>query len=168
MKVKNIIYSTMILLILASCNKEEDHYESKNVKVDSVFDKKDEALDDKENQESNDSNEQNQQEDNQENKEDNNQNQEENKNGDEEKENDPDSNNNESENQDKKKYKATNSLNLRREANTNADNIILAIDLGTEFEALEELEANGQSWVKLEYKGETGYVVKDLLEEVNN
>lgn len=165
MKVKNIIYSTMILLILASCNKEEDHYESKNVKVDSVFDKKNETLDDKENQDNNDSN---QQEDNQENKEDNNQNQEENVNGDEEKENSPDSNNNESENQDKKKYKATNSLNLRTAPNTNADNIILAIDLGTEFEAIEELEANGQSWVKLEYQGKTGYVVKDLLEEVNN
>lgn len=165
MKVKNIIYSTMILLILASCNKEEDHYESKNVKVDSVFDKKNETLDDKENQDNNDSN---QQEDNQENKEDNNQNQEENVNGDEEKENSPDSNNNESENQDKKKYKATNSLNLRTAPNTNADNIILAIELGTEFEAIEELEANGRSWVKLEYQGKTGYVVKDLLEEVNN
>ena len=160
MKVKNIIYSAMIVLILASCNKEEDHYESKDVKVDSVFDKTDEV---------NDNNGEDKQEDNQENKEDNNQNQEENE---EEKkdneENNPDSNNSDPENQDKKKYRATNSVNLRTEPNTNADNVILAIDTGKEFESIEELEANGQSWVKLEYEGKTGYVIKDLLEEVNN
>lgn len=151
----------MILLILASCNKEEDHYESKNVKVDSVFDNEDKA------QENNGSNER---EGNQENKEDKNQNQEKNQNGDEEEEseeNNPDSDNNAG-NQNKRKYRATNSINLRTEPNTDTDNIILAIDLGTEFEAIEEIEANGQPWVKLEYQGNTGYVVKDLLEEVNN
>lgn len=173
MKAKNLIYSAMILLSLAACNKEADHYESKNVKVDSVFDKVEDAKD------SNDTNNQADKKENQDNQQaSNNQNQEKNKdqngNNDQAKEEDkknPNENNkdnNANNSNNKKKYKATSSLNLRTDPNTNADNIITAIDLGTEFEALEELEANGKAWVKLEYQGKTGYVVKDLLQEVNN
>ena len=38
MKMKKILLSLFALLVLASCNKEVETYEKKDVKVDSVFD----------------------------------------------------------------------------------------------------------------------------------
>lgn len=156
MRIRKLVYATILLLALTSCNKEEEHYESKNVKVDSVFDKVDDSKEsdaDKEKSKNEDKAEDDQKE---EKPADNNKaednNQQEN--------NNPDAN--------AKKYKVENGINMRSEANTNADNIIAVIDPGTEITGLEEIEQNGKTWIKLEYQGQTGFVVKELLEEVNN
>ena len=162
MRIKKLVYATILLLALSSCNKEEEHYESKNVKVDSVFDKVDDAdkADDK-NQDT--KNEQPaKEEDNNVNPADNNPNP--------VNDNANNANNqpNPNDNQNAKKYRAQNALNMRSEANLGDDNVIAVIDPETEITALEETEANGNTWIKLEYQGKTGFVVKDLLEEVNN
>ena len=164
MRIRKLVYATILLLALSSCNKEEEHYESKNVKVDSVFDKVDDAdkADDK-NQDT--KNEQPAKEaDNNVNPED------KNPNPVDDNQNDADANNqsNPNDDQNAKKYRAQNALNMRSEANVGDDNVIAVIDPGTEITALEETEANGNTWIRLEYQGQTGFVVKDLLEEVNN
>ena len=156
MRIRKFIYSTIILFALTSCNKEEEHYESKNVKVDSVFDKADDSKESEADKDKS-KNEDKAKEDKKEEEkpaddkaEDNNQ----------QGNKDPDNNT--------KKYRAENGVNMRSEANTDADNIIAVIDPGTEITGLEEIEQNGKTWVKLEYQGQTGFVVKELLQEVNN
>lgn len=155
MRIRKFIYSAMVLFALTSCNKEEEHYESKNVKVDSVFDKADDSKEsdaDKEKSKNEDkAKEEKKEEKPADNKaEDNNQ----------QANNNPDNN--------AKKYRVENGVNMRSEANTDADNIVAVIDPGTEITALEEIEQNGKTWIKLEYQGQTGFVVKEFLQEVNN
>lgn len=156
MRIRKFIYSAIILFALTSCNKEEEHYESKNVKVDSVFDKADDSKEseaDKDKSKNEDKAKEDKKEENPaDDKKAENDNQQGNK--------DPDNNT--------KKYRVENGVNMRSEANTDADNIIAVIDPGTEITALEEIEQNGKTWVKLEYQGQTGFVVKELLREVNN
>lgn len=162
MRIRKLVYATILLLALSSCNKEEEHYESKNVKVDSVFDKTDDSdkADDK-NQDT--KNEQPAKEaDNNVNPADNN------PNPVDDNQNNANNQPNHNEDQNAKKYRAQNALNMRSEASVDGDNVIAVIDPGTEITALEETEANGNTWIKLEYQGKTGFVVKDLLEEVNN
>lgn len=157
MRIRKLVYATILLLALSSCNKEEEHYESKNVKVDSVFDKTEDAnkADDKKEEPAKEA--------------DNNVNPAD-KNPNPVNDNANNANNqpNPNDNQNQKKYRAQNALNMRSEANVDGDNVIAVIDPGTEITALEETEANGNTWIKLEYQGKTGFVVKDLLEEVNN
>ena len=156
MRIRKFIYSAIILFALTSCNKEEEHYESKNVKVDSVFDKADDSKEsdaDKDKSKNEDKAKEDKKEEEKpadDKAEDNNQ----------QGNKDPDNNT--------KKYRAENGVNMRSEANTDADNIIAVIDPGTEITSLEEIEQNGKTWVKLEYQGQTGFVVKELLQEVNN
>lgn len=161
MRIRKFIYSALILFTLTSCNKEEEHYESKNVKVDSVFDKADDSKEsdaDKDKSKNEDKAKEEKEEEkpaddkakNNNKAEDNNQ----------QANNNPDNN--------AKKYRVENGVNMRSEANTDADNIIAVIDPGTEITGLEEIEQNGKTWVKLEYQGQTGFVVKELLQEVNN
>ena len=162
MRIRKFIYSAIILFAVTSCNKEEEHYESKNVKVDSVFDKADDSKESDADDKDKSKNEDKAKEEKKEEKpaddkaEDNNKvednNQQANK--------DPDNNT--------KKYRVENGVNMRSEANTDADNIVAVIDPGTEITALEEIEQNGKTWIKLEYQGQTGFVVKELLQEVNN
>lgn len=156
MRIRKLIYSAIILFALTSCNKEEEHYESKNVKVDSVFDKADESKEsdaDKDKSKNEDKAKEEKKEE---------------KPADDKKaeENNQQENNNPDNNA--KKYRVENGVNMRSEANTDADNIIAVIDPGTEITGLEEIEQNGKTWVKLEYQGQTGFVVKELLQEVNN
>lgn len=156
MRIRKFIYSAIILFALTSCNKEEEHYESKNVKVDSVFDKADDSNEsdaDKEKSKNEDKAKEEKKEE---------------KPADDKKaeENNQQENNNPDNNA--KKYRVENGVNMRSEANTDADNIIAVIDPGTEITGLEEIEQNGKTWVKLEYQGQTGFVVKELLQEVNN
>lgn len=157
MRIRKLVYATILLLALSSCNKEEEHYESKNVKVDSVFDKTEDAnkADDKKEEPAKEA--------------DNNVNPAD-KNPNPVNDNANNANNqpNPNDNQNQKKYRAQNALNMRSEASVDGDNVIAVIDPGTEITALEETEANGNTWIKLEYQGKTGFVVKDLLEEVNN
>lgn len=156
MRIRKFIYSAIILFALTSCNKEEEHYESKNVKVDSVFDKADDSKEsdaDKEKSKNEDKAKEEKKEE---------------KPADDKKaeENNQQENNNPDNNT--KRYRVENGVNMRSEANTDADNIIAVIDPGTEITGLEEIEQNGKTWVKLEYQGQTGFVVKELLQEVNN
>ncbi len=151
MKTKHVIFTVITILALSACSKEEDHYDSKNIKVDSVFDKKNDsdANDDKKtgNKETKetikkeDSNKKKQEDTNKK----------------------PTQNN-----QTNKKYITTESLNLRQEPSIDQDNIISTVDLGTNVEALEEVEKDGSIWVKIKYQDNTGYVIKDFLQEVQN
>ena len=161
MRIRKLVYATILLLALSSCNKEEEHYESKNVKVDSVFDKTDDAnkADDKNKDAKNEEPA----------KEDNNVNPaDKNPNPVDDNQNNANNEPNPNDDQNAKKYRAQNALNMRSEANVGDDNVIAVIDPGTEITALDETEANGNTWIRLEYQGQTGFVVKDLLEEVNN
>ena len=161
MRIRKFIYSAIILFALSSCNKEEEHYESKNVKVDSVFDKADDSEEsdaDKDKSKNEDKAENDQKEE---------------KPADDKKaedNNNADNNQQGNKNPDNnaKKYRVDNGVNMRSEANTDADNIIAVIDPGTEITGLEEIEQNGKTWIKLDYQGQTGFVVKELLQEVNN
>lgn len=147
MKAKNIIYTTILLLSLTSCNKTEDHYESKNVQVDSVFDKDynaDTKKDDDPIKDNDDKNEV------------------------ENKESQDKDDSREDINNERKRYRVPVSVNLRRDPDSNLDNIIEAIDEGSELESIEEIEEDGQTWIKVNHNGNTGFIVKDLLEEVNN
>lgn len=161
MRIRKFIYSALILFALTSCNKEEEHYESKNVKVDSVFDKADDSKEsdaDKEKSKNEDkAKEEKKEENSADDKAENNNKAEDN---DQQANNKPDNN--------AKKYRVENGVNMRSEANTDADNIVAVIDPGTEITALEEIEQNGKTWIKLEYQGQTGFVVKEFLQEVNN
>lgn len=151
MKTKRIIFTVITILALSACSKEEDHYDSKNIKVDSVFDKKNDsdANDDK--------------------KTDNKETKETIKKEDSNKKKQEDTNKKPTQNnQTNKKYITTESLNLRQEPSTDQDNIISTVDLGTNVEALEEVEKNGNIWVKIKYQDNTGYVIKDFLQEVQN
>lgn len=161
MRIRKFIYSAIILFALTSCNKEEEHYESKNVKVDSVFDKADDSKEsdaDKEKSKNEDKAEDDQKKE---------------KPADDKKaedNNNADNNQQGNKNPDNnaKKYRVENGVNMRSEANTDADNIVAVIDPGTEITALEEIEQNGKTWIKLDYQGQTGFVVKEFLQEVNN
>ena len=151
MKTKHIIFTVITILALSACSKEEDHYDSKNIKVDSVFDKKNDsdANDDK--------------------KTDNKETKETIKKEDSNKKKQEDTNKKPTQNnQTNKKYITTESLNLRQEPSIDQDNIISTVDLGTNVEALEEVEKNGSIWVKIKYQDNTGYVIKDFLQEVQN
>lgn len=152
MKAKNIIYTTILLLSLTSCNKTEDHYESKNVQVDSVFDKDYNADTKKDDDPIKDNDDKNKVENNKE----------------ENKENQDKDDSREDINNEGKRYRVPVSVNLRRDPDSNLDNIIEAIDEGSELESTEEIEENGQTWIKVNHNGNTGFIVKDLLEEINN
>ena len=156
MRIRKFIYSAIILFALTSCNKEEEHYESKNVKVDSVFDKADDSKESEADKDKS-KNEDKAKEDNKEEKP-----------ADDKKAEDNNQQENKAPDNNTKKYRIENGVNMRSEANTDADNIIAVIDPGTEITGLEEIEQNGKTWVKLEYQGQTGFVVKELLQEVNN
>lgn len=152
MKAKNIIYTIILLLSFTSCNKTEDHYESKNVQVDSVFDKDYNADTKKDNDPIKNNNDKNEVENNQE----------------ENKENQDRDDSREDINNERKRYRVPVSVNLRRDPDSNLDNVIEAIDEGSELESIEEIEESGQTWIKVNHNGNTGFIVKDLLEEINN
>ena len=157
MRIRKFIYSAIILFALTSCNKEEEHYESKNVKVDSVFDKADDSKESESDDKDKSKNEDKAKEEKKEEKP-----------ADDKKAEDDNQQGNKDHDNNTKKYRVENGVNMRSEANTDADNIIAVIDPGTEITGLEEIEQNGKTWVKLEYQGQTGFVVKELLQEVNN
>lgn len=153
MKLKYIISSALIILSLASCNKKEEDYQAKNVKVESVFDKVENGAKDEPKENANPKPEEKAGE-NKDNPKGENQN---NPNGDKKAE---EANN-------KKKYKTRDTTNMRSNPNTEEDNILVAVPGGREFEALEETDAQDGVWIKLNFEGNTGFIRKDLLDEVN-
>lgn len=153
MKLKYIISSALIILSLASCNKKEEDYQAKNVKVDSVFDKAENTPKDAPKDDNNTNPDQNAGEN------------QANPNG--ENQNNPTEDNKAEEANNKKKYKTRDTTNMRSNPNTEEDNILVAVPGGREFEALEETDAQDGVWIKLNFEGNTGFIRKDLLDEVN-
>lgn len=138
MKLKYIIYSTIILFSLSSCNKKEDSYQAKNVQVESVFDKKkDQAKEEKPAEEK--------------------------KAAEKPKENKEAPAKEENK---KKRFRTRDTTNMRSEPNTFDDNILVAVPGGVEFEEIEEAKGEDADWIKLTYEGNTGFIRKDLLEEL--
>ena len=153
MKLKYIISSALIILSLASSNKKEEDYQAKNVKVDSVFDKVENTPKDAPKDDNNTNPDQNAGEN------------QANPNG--ENQNNPTEDNKAEEANNKKKYKTRDTTNMRSNPNTEEDNILVAVPGGREFEALEETDAQDGVWIKLNFEGNTGFIRKDLLDEVN-
>lgn len=153
MKLKYIISSALIILSLASCNKKEEDYQAKNVKVESVFDK----VENTQNDAPKDNNKPNPEENAGENQV--------NPNG--EDQGNPNEDKKAEEANNKKKYKTRDITNMRSNPNTEEDNVLVAVPGGREFEALEETNAEDGVWIKLNFEGNTGFIRKDLLDEVN-
>lgn len=107
MNIKKIIFSIFILFFLTACGKEEEVYEKRDVKVDSVFDKIEEKSSE-ETEKTQDENKEN------ENKEESEETQEENKNA-----------------------QVTSTVNLRQSPNTEEDNVLGSIPGGSEIEIIE-------------------------------
>lgn len=153
MKLKYIISSAIIILSLASCNKKEEDYQAKNVKVESVFDKVENTQNDAPKDGNNPNPDQNSGKN------------QANPNG--ENQNNPNEDKKAEEANNKKKYKTRDTTNMRSNPNTEEDNILVAVPGGREFEALEETNAEDGVWIKLNFEGNTGFIRKDLLDEVN-
>lgn len=153
MKLKYILSSALIILSLASCNKKEEDYQAKNVKVDSVFDKVENTQNDAPKDGNNPNPDQNSGKN------------QANPNG--ENQNNPNEDKKAEEANNKKKYKTRDTTNMRSNPNTEEDNILVAVPGGREFEALEETDAQDGVWIKLNFEGNTGFIRKDLLDEVN-
>lgn len=107
MNIKKIIFSVFILLFLTACGKEEEVYEKRDVKVDSVFDKIEEKSSE-ETEKAQDENKENEK------KEESEETQEENKNA-----------------------QVTSTVNLRQSPNTEEDNVLGSIPGGSEIEIIE-------------------------------
>ena len=153
MKLKYIISSAFIILSLASCNKKEEDYQAKNVKVESVFDKVENGAKDEPKENANPKPEEKAGE----NKD--------NPKG--ENQNNPEGDKKAEEANNKKKYRTRDTTNMRSNPNTEEDNILVAVPGGREFEAIEETNAEDGVWIKLNFEGNTGFIRKDLLDEVN-
>lgn len=138
MKLKYIFLSAIILLSLNSCNKKEDNYQAKNIQVESVFDKKE---DQKKAEKSNEDIKAEEKT--------------------EVKKQKPAKEENK-----KKKFRTRDTTNMRSEPNTVEDNILVAVPGGSEFEALEETKGEDSNWIKLTFEGNTGFIRKDMLEEI--
>ena len=153
MKLKYIVSSALIILSLASCNKKEEDYQAKNVKVESVFDKVENGAKDEPKENANPKSEEKAGE----NKD--------NPKG--ENQNNPEGDKKAEEANNKKKYRTRDTTNMRSNPNTEEDNILVAVPGGREFEAIEEANAEDGVWIKLNFEGNTGFIRKDLLDEVN-
>lgn len=154
MKFRKILLSFLAIILLASCNKETEVYEKKDVKVESVFDnieskdKEEKPLDnknvkaeDKVNKKDESSNN------NAEKVEDINQNED---------------NANPQANEMVSKEAAV-LVNMRETPTTFEDNYILSIPEGNKVEIIEEVYQDGIAWSKIQYQNNIGYVRSDLL-----
>ena len=153
MKVKKLAALLILGIFLSSCQKEDDTYTSKDVKVDSVFDninKENEAINvDTQKEGPNDQDKQ----DNKNNNENNNEN-----NKDQAATNNP---NNSQENLEK--FVVVTTSNYRSEPNAEAENVIGTLNENTEVEKLEDVDSNGQAWTKIRFEGKEGYILSELI-----
>ena len=147
MKIKLLFLICFICLGLSSCNKEVEQYESKNIQVDSVFNKTESQS--KENQ-----NQQNQQD-------------QTNKKQDEKAQQQTQQQANPANQTNQKKFKTVDTTNLRRNPTTN-DEVIVSVPASVEIEVIQEVNSENEVWVKTKYNNSEGFIRKDLLEEINN
>ena len=160
MKLRNIILTLFALALLASCNKEEEVYEKRDVKVESVFDniegkeeenpaeeskeekkeepKKEEAEKPAENPNANQNPQNNQ--------------------------NPANKQNPAGNNQANKQTKTANVLaNLREGPTAYEENFILSVPAGSQVEFVEEIYQDGVAWSKVRFNGREGFIRSDLL-----
>lgn len=160
MKIKKVLLPIFALLVLASCNKEVETYEKKDVKVDSVFDNIEKKSEEEKPEESKE--EEKKEEEANENKEENKQEAEANNNNNNENNNE---NNNNNQNQAAQTRQTTGLVNMRETPTANEDNYILSVPQGENVEFLEEVYQGEISWSKVRYQNTTGFIRSDLLEK---
>ncbi|MSS77690.1 SH3 domain-containing protein [Anaerococcus sp. WCA-380-WT-2B] len=135
MNLKKVILSLFLIIILASCSKKEESYEKRDVKIDSVFDNVNLSKEDKKDNEA--------------------------------KEDLKEDSNKVAENQDKADESTvarTNAeVNLRESPTTKEDNFITSLPNNAEVNILEEVQANGEAWLKISYRGREGFVKSDFV-----
>lgn len=147
MKIKLLFLICLACLGLSSCNKEVEQYESKNIQVDSVFNKTESQS--KENQ-----NQQNQQD-------------QTNKKQDEKAQQQTQQQANPANQTNQKKFRTVDTTNLRRNPTTN-DEVLVSVPASVEIEVIQEVNSENEVWVKTKYNNSEGFIRKDLLEEINN
>lgn len=147
MKKKNIIALVVTLtLILTACKKEE-HYESKNLPIESVFDSVSSEQEGENNEKENNDNSETPQDNKQEN----------NDNNDNKNENSDNSEDNVEET-----FVAPNIINIRSTPEF-GDNIVKQIDPGTEIKITEKYIGKDNNWAKIVYEDKVYYISMDLL-----
>lgn len=159
MKIKKVLLPIFALLVLASCNKEVETYEKKDVKVDSVFDNIEKKSEEEKPEETKEE-EKKEEEKDQENKEENKPQPEANNNNNTENNNE---NNNNNQNQAAQTRQTTGLVNMRETPTADAENYILSIPQGENVEFIEEVYQGEISWSKVRYQNTTGFIRSDLL-----
>lgn len=142
MKIKLLFLICLTCLGLSSCNKEVDQYESKNIQVDSVFNKTESQS--KENQQDQTNNKQ-----------------------DEKAQQQTQQQANPANQTNQKKFKTVDTTNLRRNPTTN-DEVLVSVPASVEIEVIQEVNSENEVWIKTKYNNSEGFIRKDLLEEINN
>ena len=145
MKIKLLFFICFICLGLTSCNKEVEEYESKNIQVDSVFNKGDSQDQEGQNQQG-----------------------QPNKKPDEKAQPQPQQQANPAPQADQKKLRTVDTTNLRRNPTTNDDNVVASVPASSELPVIEEVITENEVWIKTKYNNSEGFIRKDLLEEINN
>lgn len=133
--------------LLSSC-KEQEHYESKNLSIKSVFDNMS-LDDDKKNTNNISVKDKDKQE---------------SKKIEEKKEDDEDNNENEKNNDEQKeeKFILKDVVNMRSTPEI-ADNVVRQLDVGTEIKILEKNIGSDKKWMKIEYNNEIYYMSMEIL-----
>lgn len=148
MKLRNIILTLFALTLLASCSKEEEVYEKRDVKVESVFDnieaKKEEKPAEQAKEEKKEEPKKEEAE----------------KPAEKPEQNQAQANNNQA----NKQTKTTNVLaNLREGPTSFEENFILSVPAESKVDFIEEIYQDGVSWSKVRFNGREGYIRSDLL-----
>lgn len=159
MNIRKIGLALLSLIVLASCNKEEETYEKRDVEVESVFDEinNEESKEDKPEEEKPENKEETQ--DNKEDQTDDNQNPETADTPDNT--NDNNQSNPPADNYGRKQTTAT--VNMRSTPNADIDNLVESVPGDAYVTVVEEQNINGINWSKVTYQGQTGYIRSDLL-----
>lgn len=145
MKSKLIIVSLLFFISLSSCQKKEDTYVSKNLPIETVFDKMnsdEKELSENSNQTSN--NEEEKKDENQENNEEN--------------------QNLNSENKTENQVLVTSQdINIRSTPEFSDDNVVQLLASGSEITVLEKNVGNDQQWARIQYQDQVYYISMQFI-----
>ena len=149
MKLRNIILTLCALALLASCSKEEEVYEKRDVKVESVFDNIEGKEEEKPAEEVK-----------EEKKKEEPKKEEAEKPAEKPEQNQAQTNNN----QPNQQTRTTNVLaNLREGPTSFEENFILSVPAESKVDFIEEIYQDGVAWSKVRFNGREGYIRSDLL-----
>lgn len=141
MKIKKIICFLVILVSLSSCKAKKENYQSKDVKVDTIFDS-DFSYDDTEERQLESLSKML-------------------KKGIDDI---PDLDDNKESNLKKgEKYTIANETELRKDPSEDENNVIEKIPANTKVELIKNLNVDGEKWSKISYNGNEGYVKRNSL-----